>query len=66
MSDIAIRVEHLGKQYPSTLLRAGRIGGPRVRYQTLRDTLMAGLRAPWQRLSSFILHPSPNGSPPDE
>jgi hypothetical protein len=58
MSDIAIRVEHLGKQY--------RIGGPRVRYQTLRDTLMAGLRAPWQRLSSFILHPSPNGSPPDE
>jgi lipopolysaccharide transport system ATP-binding protein len=31
MSDLAIRVEHLGKQY--------RIGTPVVRYRTLRDTL---------------------------
>jgi len=38
MSDIAIRVENLGKRY--------RIGQRRERYGTLRDTLMQALRAP--------------------
>ncbi|NLS77600.1 MAG: ABC transporter ATP-binding protein [Chloroflexi bacterium] len=42
MSDIAIRVENLGKMY--------RIGRARERRDTLRDALMAGLRAPWERL----------------
>ena len=47
MNDIAIRVENLSKQYPSTWLRAGRIGGPstglrtgpQARYKTIRESL---------------------------
>ncbi len=30
MTDIASRVENLNKQYPSTPLRTGRIGGPQA------------------------------------
>ena len=41
MSDIAIRVENLGKQY--------RIG-KRERYKTLRDTLSDAVTAPFRRL----------------
>jgi lipopolysaccharide transport system ATP-binding protein len=40
MSDVAIRVEGLGKQY--------RIGGPRLRYHTLRESLVQTLAAPWR------------------
>ena len=40
MSDIAIRVQNLGKQY--------RIG-KRERYQTLRDSLADGFTAPFRR-----------------
>lgn len=36
MSDIAIRVENLGKRY--------RIGAQQARYQTLRDSLVSGLK----------------------
>jgi lipopolysaccharide transport system ATP-binding protein len=36
MSDIAIRVDHLGKQY--------RIGAPSMHYRTLRDSLVEGFR----------------------
>ena len=57
MSDIAIRVENLSKQYPSTPLRAGRLGGPQERYTTLRDTLTDAMYAPFRRLSSLVLRP---------
>src|SRR5512135_829157 len=42
MTDIAIRVEDLGKRY--------RIGTAPERYKTLRDTIVAGVNAPIQRL----------------
>jgi lipopolysaccharide transport system ATP-binding protein len=42
MNDIAIRVEDLGKRY--------RIGTAPERYKTLRDTIVAGVNAPLQRL----------------
>lgn len=42
MSDLAIRVEKLGKQY--------RIGGPVERYKTLRDTLSDAIKEPIRRL----------------
>jgi lipopolysaccharide transport system ATP-binding protein len=38
MSDVAIRVEHLGKKY--------RLGGQQVRYATFRDTLVNAAKAP--------------------
>jgi lipopolysaccharide transport system ATP-binding protein len=41
MSDVAIRVENLGKQY--------RIGGPRVRYKTLRESIMGAVTSPIRR-----------------
>jgi lipopolysaccharide transport system ATP-binding protein len=40
MTDIAIRVENLGKQY--------RYGLAPTRYRTLRETLADGVRAPWR------------------
>ena len=40
MSDVAIRVEGLGKQY--------RLGGPRERYPTLRDQVHKLASAPCQ------------------
>jgi lipopolysaccharide transport system ATP-binding protein len=46
MSDVAIRVENLSKQY--------RIGGPQARYQTLRDTVMDVAVAPIQRLRRLV------------
>ena len=49
MTDIAIRVENLSKQY--------RIGGPQERYKTLRDTLTDAMYAPFRRLSSLVLRP---------
>lgn len=42
MNDIAVRVEDLGKRY--------RIGTTPERYKTLRDTIVAGARAPIDRL----------------
>jgi lipopolysaccharide transport system ATP-binding protein len=44
MSNIAIRVENLGKEY--------QIGGPRERYQTLRDSVMAFAKSPFRRLQA--------------
>jgi len=44
MSDIAIRVENLSKRY--------RIGGPRVPYKTMRETLVQAAQAPFRRLHS--------------
>ncbi len=48
MSDIAIRVENLGKLYHI---------GPRQRYRTLRDTLTAAMYAPFRRLPSLFGNP---------
>jgi len=44
MSDIAIRVENLSKQY--------RIGGPQARYKTIRESLTDAVTAPFRHLSS--------------
>jgi lipopolysaccharide transport system ATP-binding protein len=46
MSDIAIRVENLSKQY--------RIGGPQASYRTIRESLTEAVRAPFRRLSSVV------------
>ena len=46
MSDIAIRVENLSKQY--------RIGGPQARYKTIRESLTEAVGAPFRRLSSVV------------
>ena len=46
MSDIAIRVESLSKQY--------RIGGPQARYKTIRELLTKVVGAPFRRLSSVV------------
>jgi lipopolysaccharide transport system ATP-binding protein len=44
MSNLAIRVENLSKQY--------RIGAPQPRYKTIRESLMNGLTVPVRRLRS--------------
>ena len=46
MTDIAIRVENLSKQY--------RIGGPQARYKTIRKSLTEAVQAPFRRLSSVV------------
>jgi len=46
MSDIAIRVENLSKQY--------HIGGPQARYKTIRESLTEAVQAPFRRLSSIL------------
>jgi len=46
MSDIAIRVEGLSKQY--------RIGGPQARYKTIRESLTETVQAPFRRISSVV------------
>jgi len=46
MSDIAIRVENLSKQY--------RIGGPQARYKTIRESLTEAVQAPFRRLGSVV------------
>jgi lipopolysaccharide transport system ATP-binding protein len=45
MSDFAIRVEGLSKQY--------RIGGPRARYRTIRESLTSAVLGPFRRLRSL-------------
>ena len=46
MTDIAIRVENLGKQY--------HIGGPQALYKTLRETLTGAVTVPFRRLASVV------------
>ena len=46
MTDIAIRVENLSKQY--------RIGGPQASYKTIRESLTEAVQAPFRRLSSVV------------
>jgi lipopolysaccharide transport system ATP-binding protein len=50
MSDVAVRVVNVGKQY--------RIGARQERYKTLRDIVSDGLRAPVRRLRSRSLRRS--------
>ena len=50
MSDVAIRVENLSKQY--------RIGAPQARYKTLRESLVDMASAPVHRLRR-VGQPSP-------
>jgi len=49
MSDIAIRVENLSKQY--------RIGGPQARYKTIRESLTEAVQTPFRRLSPVVCNP---------
>ena len=46
MSDMAIRVEKLSKQY--------RIGGRQAGYKTIRESLTEAVGAPFRRLSSVV------------
>ncbi|MHB1557198.1 MAG: ABC transporter ATP-binding protein [Isosphaeraceae bacterium] len=54
MSELAVRVEGLGKQY--------RLGGPRERYSTLRDRINRLVLAPFRALDRHEERPEP--SPP--
>ncbi|MBX7221901.1 MAG: ABC transporter ATP-binding protein [Blastocatellia bacterium] len=56
MSDVAIRVENLGKRF--------RIGASQPRYRTLRDTLMDSLKKPFQSVQRrFSGSPFSAGTP---
>ena len=46
MSDIAIRVENLSKQY--------RIGGPQARYKTIRESLTEAVQVPFKRAAKLL------------
>jgi lipopolysaccharide transport system ATP-binding protein len=46
MTDIAIRVENLSKQY--------RIGGPQARYKTIRESLVETVQAPFRRAAKLL------------
>ena len=46
MTDIAIRVENLSKQY--------RIGGPQARYKTIRESLIEAVQAPFRRAAKLL------------
>ena len=47
MSNLAIRVDHLGKQY--------RIGASPDRYNTLRDSIVGALRTPFKRIRQGLM-----------
>src|SRR5690349_4924305 len=46
MGDLAIRLEHLSKQY--------RIGGKQNQYKTLRDSLVDAVMAPYRRAGELL------------
>ena len=46
MSDIAVRIENLGKLY--------RIGGPQEQYQTIRETISRTVTAPFRRIRDLV------------
>jgi len=58
MSDIAIHVENLGKQY--------HIGGPQKKYGTLRDTLVDALISPFRRAGKLLRGHATGASELDE
>lgn len=53
MSDIAVRVENLGKMY--------RIGGPQEKYVTLRDTISSAAIAPFRKVRGLMRGESASG-----
>lgn len=53
MSNVAIRVENLGKMY--------RIGGKQERYSTLRDTLVDSAAAPFRKVRGLLRGESASG-----
>ena len=55
MSDVAIRVENLGKLY-----RVGQFVG----YKTIRESLMNAFAAPFHRLRSAVADPEPRTQEP--
>ena len=46
MSDVAIKVEHLSKQY--------RIGAGQAHYQTLRESLTAAVRDSFRKINAAL------------
>ena len=46
MTDIAIRVENLSKQY--------RIGGPQAGYKTIRESLTEAMQATFRRVGKLL------------
>ena len=48
MADLAIRVDNLSMQDPSTGLRAGRIGANRQRHERVAETMMSGRFDRWR------------------
>ena len=54
VTDIAIRVENLSKQYPSTKLRTSRIGGPQAPYKTIRESLTEAMQATFRRVGKLL------------
>jgi lipopolysaccharide transport system ATP-binding protein len=54
MSDIAIRVKNLSKQYRIGGPSAGLRTGQQARYKTIRESLTEALKAPFRRLSSVV------------
>src|SRR5438552_2608916 len=46
MGDLAIRLEHLSKQYS--------LGGKQDQYKTLRDTLVDSVMAPYRRVGELL------------
>ncbi len=46
MTNLAIRVENLSKQY--------RIGGPQARYKTIRETITDTFQAPFRRAGKLL------------
>lgn len=46
MSELAIRVENIGKRY--------HIGGPRARYQTIRETIVQAVKTPLVRTARML------------
>ena len=58
MTGIAIGVENLGKRYPSTTLRTGRIGARQKRAHTLRERLGNLAASPFDYPRSTLRGPS--------
>ncbi len=58
MSEVAIRVENLGKLY--------HIGGPQARYKTIRESITDGVKAPFRRTGRLLRGKSHGASDLDQ
>ena len=54
MSDSAIKVENLSRQYSFDRLRAGCIGGPQARYKTICESLTEAVTAPFRQAAKLL------------